>query len=70
MANKLKQEWKQCETCGLVTDLDEIRCPSGNLVHHLRNVQLAEEEIAKFFGERMVYTKHAANLQIITKVHS
>ena len=57
-----KEKWKQCNYCGITTDVDEKDCPGRGLKdnpkHELQVVELEDEEVKKLYKKGKVWTKH------------
>jgi len=57
-----KQQWKKCNSCGRVTDLDERRCPiqctDSNPGSNLQVVELDKKEIIKLWKGGQLWTKY------------
>jgi len=60
-----KEQWKQCNYCGIITDVDEKDCPGRGLEdnpkHELQVVELEEEEVKELYKKGKVWTKHVAD---------
>ena len=64
-------KWKRFN-CGILTDLDEDRCPKHRVENPeiSREVELSEEEFLAEYKKGNIYTKHFAQLEkFLTKLY-
>jgi len=56
-----KEQWKQCNYCRIITDVDEKDCPGRGLKdnprHKLQVVELEDKEVKKLYKKGEVWTK-------------
>ncbi len=57
--------WQICK-CGIIVDADEKKCPVSGIRdadHELSTIWLSSEELSKFYGVKLIWTKHVAALE-------